>query len=476
MKSGLPKQYPVACHTDHIGLGSTFVAIKGFASNGALFVSRAIEKGATRIVLKQNEQLSQATLRLAHQNEIKIQRVAHTRKALAQLSAQAAGFPAKKLKILGITGTKGKTTTASLLCHILRQAGYQTALLSSVGNMIHNQTFPAPLTTAQPDYLHQFLKTCVDENIEWVVMEVAAQAISLHRIDGIEFDVVIMTNIAREHLEFYASMDAYAQAKMKLVSFCKKDAPVWLNADDARLARIDTNNLHWFGTRANHVQIRGNLLCTEKNNALALKASIIHDDKEYIISCQSLCGEYNLYNVLSAVAGSLHAGVAWPMICKAIAKFSGVPGRLEQFALPNGATAIIDHAHNPLSFQVLLSMLRAQTDQLIVIFGAGGERDHGRRPEMGCIAAEYADFVILTTDNPRSEDPEKIVADIVQSISDKQRHKVIIEMDRKQAIYKAYEASHAGSIITLLGKGTEEYQLVGTTKIPFSERKIVRAL
>lgn len=466
----LPSIYPVACHTDYIGHGSTFVAIKGFSENGVSFIVHAIKKGATHVVIDVEASPSQELVDLAAKKRVVIERVANTRKALAMLSAHAAGYPSKKLKIIGITGTKGKTTTAYLLAHLLKQAGHHVALVSSVENMIGTQIFRAPLTTPQPDYLHQFLKRCVEERIEWVVMEVAAQAISLHRIDGIAFDAMIITNIAREHLEFYTSMNEYVDAKMKFCSFGKEGASVWVNGDDERLARID--GVYRFGIHTDAVQMRGIL---EEREGLVLSASIIHKDTKHAVVSDSLCGEYNLYNMLAAAAGALCAGLSWQQLQKGFATFPGLPGRLEQHHLPSGATVVIDYAHNPSSYQVLLSMLREHTDQLVVVFGAGGERDHGRRPEMGCIAAEYADLVILTMDNPRSEDPGQIVAEIYQGVKENNRQKVMVELDRARAIRAAYEQTHAGSIIALLGKGQEEYQLLGKKKVPFSEREIIRS-
>jgi UDP-N-acetylmuramoyl-L-alanyl-D-glutamate--2,6-diaminopimelate ligase len=201
----------------------------------------------------------------------------------------------------------------------------------------------------------------------------------------------------------------------------------------------------------------------------------VHSGKTYLVSSSALSGEYNLYNMLAAAVGALHVGLPWEQLQKGFATFSGLPGRLERHRLPSGQTVVIDYAHNPLSYQVLLSMLREQTDQLIVVFGAGGERDHGRRPEMGCIAAEYADWVILTTDNPRSEDPEQIITDIYCGILAEKRQKVQVVLDRADAIRFAYEQSHEGAIIALLGKGQEEYQLIGKKKVPYSERDIVRS-
>lgn len=468
----LPDIYPVACHTDHVGPGSTFVAIKGSAFDGVSFISSALEKGATRIVVEKDACLSQSILDLIYERGAVLELVSNARKALAILSAQAALFPATKLKIIAVTGTKGKTTTVYLLAHILKEAGYKVAYLSTVANAIDGHCFPAHLTTAQPDYTHQFLKTCVEYGIDWVIMEVAAQAVSLHRIEGILFDAVLITNIAREHLEFYPSLDAYIQAKFDLLVFRKKGAPAWCNKDDKYLSGISAEDVQWFSMLYGTASLYGVLEKNESTQCIV----VAHDTQRYILSCHALWGTYNVYNVLAALGGALHAGVSWDVLRTAISKFPGVPGRFERYILPNGATAIIDYAHNPLSYQAILSTLRTQTDQLIVVFGAGGERDPGRRPEMGRIVAEYADLAFITTDNPRSENPLHIAQNIIEGVDQSKSNKFVIELDRELAIVRAYQASRAGALVVLLGKGVEEYQIIGKTKLPFSERKIIENL
>ncbi len=206
----LPLMYPVACHTDHIGQGSTFVAIQGFNDDGVRFIPRAIAQGATRIVIQQNVTLPLDTQSLIEKHQVAVMRVEQPRLALAQLAAQAAGYPAKQLNIIGITGTKGKTTSAFLMEHLLKTVGYKTALLGTVKNSILEHTISKGLTTEQPDYLHQFFKLCVDVGIDYVVMEVAAQAVTMHRTYGIDFDGIIFTN-------FYKSMVSFMQASRTIL-------------------------------------------------------------------------------------------------------------------------------------------------------------------------------------------------------------------------------------------------------------------
>lgn len=447
--NNLPLTFPIACHTNQVGPGSTFVAIKGYEKNGVEYIPDAIAKGATSIVIENEANLSDEVLMLLEQKKIVVRRVPDTRLALAILSAQAAGNPAKQLKIIGITGTKGKTTTSFLLWHLLKTAGYKTALLSTVNNYINDEKFSAPLTTAQPDYLHQFLKLCVENDVTHVVMEVAAQALSLHRVYGIEFEGVIFTNFSLEHLEFYANMEDYFAAKCRIFGMTKAHAPILINGDDIWCQKIKpTENMHFFS------------LLRETNT----------------FSCPALIGSFNAYNVTAASMMALKLGISSEAIEQGLATFPGVRGRFERHELPNGATCIIDYAHNPSSYESALGALREMTDHLIVVFGAGGKRDPSKRPLMGQVAAQFADVVLLTSDNPRTEDPELIIADIERGIIPAHTAKVIKIIDRKVAIERAYALARQGTIIALLGKGPDEYQIIGDQKLPFSEAEIIQSI
>ncbi len=468
-----PGIYPVACHTKNIGPGSTFVAIRGVACDGATFIASAIEKGATRIVIERGAQLpddARAVIAQRHHvKHVELLEVENTRRALALLSAEAHGFPAKKLKIIGITGTKGKTTTAFLLHHILKQAGIPVALLSTVHNQIGQTIIPAELTTAQPDFLHYFFARCVAEGITHVVMEVAAQAFSLSRVEGLEFSGALFTNFSHEHLEFYKDMDEYFQAKCQLFAQTQKNAPILFNADDERVASAAPHGAHsfgfapgaTFGLRVEHSSPDGMQVAVSGPITLS-------------VFCPTLFGHFNAYNIGAAVAMAHQFGISAVQVADGVATFPGVRGRLERYKVPNGAICVIDYAHTPDSYRAVLSTLREQTDHLIVIFGAGGRRDKFKRPIMGSIAADYADLVILTSDNPRDEDPDGIIRDIRAGIPESAA--LIIEQDREKAIQIAYRKSHTGSIIVVLGKGPDEYQIVGTQKIPFSEKNIIQNL
>ncbi len=467
----MPKIFPVTCHTDFVGQNSIFVAIQGYADNGINYIKSAIEKGARTIVVHQTVLLPDDLCSIIQECNVTVQRVDNTRKALAQLSAQAAGFPARQLKIIGITGTKGKTTTSFLLEHILRCTGYKTALISSAQNKMNGTVFPASLTTPQPDYLQQFLKLCVDQGVEYVIMEVAAQALTLHRVEGITFCGIIFTNFSHEHLEFYPDLDNYFRAKCLIFNQATDDAPILINNDNEYCMSLLEQHSHMmsFGFNSTENIYHGKLL----TDAIA---SIKLQLREYHFACHSLFGTYNGYNVLAAASMALALRISPDDISRAFETFAGVPGRLQEHVLPNGARCFIDYAHNPESFHAVLSTLRALTSQLIVVFGAGGGRDKSKRPMMGCIAAEIADIVMITSDNPRLEDAATIANDIIGDIPQSLTHKIIQELDRKKAIEYAYQLSDQDSIIALLGKGPDEYQIIGTTKHYFSERSIVEQL
>lgn len=471
----LAQHYPVTCHTDHVGTGSTFVAIPGFKADGTQFIGTALEHGATTIIVQETSVTTQISDRCAQHNARLIS-VPDARRALAEHAAAALGNPASKLKIIGITGTKGKTTTTFLVDAMLRKAGHKTAIISSVYNKIIDNQEPCERTTPEADYLQMFLAVCVQHKVEFVVMEVSSHALELHRVTGITFDAVGFTNLAPDHLDYHLTMDAYFNAKATIFSRCKPGSTIAINSDNSwgeqahtTAQKLATNNqqIVTFGTNANssfhHVKLHiYQASCDGIELVLDLKPGLF-------IDCPQLFGTFNCYNIALASILAHSVGVAYTFITKALASFAGVPGRLQRHVLQNGALAFVDYAHMPLAVEEILTTLRPFTNHLIVVFGAGGDKPKDRRPGMGAAAGIYADEIILTDDNPRTEDRLSIVNDIIAGIAPEHRHKVHVELDRRTAITRA--AQHAGpdTIIALLGKGHQKEYILGTSSTHFDD-------
>lgn len=494
MSYTFPIIYPVACHTDNVGQGTIFVAMPGTKTHGVQFIMDAVNKGATGVVVPQDVQLEPALISFLESRGVELEYAANIRERFAELSAEKNEYPADQLHIIAITGTKGKTTTSFIIRHLLHEAGFNTALIGTVQNQIGEHILPQTLTTPHADYLHVFLAECVREGVTHVIMEVSAQALTLGRVHGIQFGGVVFTNFSQEHAEFYATQDEYFDAKCRLFEQIGITAPIVLNADDEWHCTIRDRHYEK-GCRCDESCYLGNIIYvskhddTEEADGYQSKKycdfRVIHSSMEDGLSlvvntqelrCPKLVGIFNAYNIAMAFALCRDLGIDVEIIQQSLANFPGVKGRMQTYQLPNGAQCIIDHAHTPSSFEAVLSTLRTHTIDLIVVFGIGGNRDTIKRPILGAIAAKYADSVVLTTDNPRNEEPENIIEDIKRGISAELMPKVQVILDREQAIKYAYSISQEGSIIALLAKGSDEYQEIKGIKYPFIEREIVERL
>jgi UDP-N-acetylmuramoyl-L-alanyl-D-glutamate--2,6-diaminopimelate ligase len=466
------KIYPVASHSDNVGQGSVFVAMKGKNTDGMFYIISAIERGATEIVVQDDMQIPDLVMQEIEDAKVKLTRVPDAKKALAWYAAEKNGYPAKKLKIFGITGTKGKTSTAYITYQLLKHTGYKAALLSTAEKLILDQKIDIDLTTPLPDHIHAFLRTCVENGVQVVVMEVSAQSLTLHRIETIEFDAAAFTNFSHEHLEFYPNLDIYFQEKCKIFKYVKNNGSIFVNCDDEygkqicqehpeykRYSLID-QTAYMYGQT--HVQ----------NHRLVL--DVVCQQQQYKIYTQ-LFGLFNGYNLLAAMSLVRSLDISFEKIAQAAQQIYSIPGRMEFYEFSNGAMCFIDYAHNPSSFEAVLSTMRQLTDHLIVVFGAGGARDKSKRPMMGAIVDKYADIAILTSDNPRNEDPVDIINDIAAGFDPSTDLTVIREVNRKVAIETAHQMSKKGSVIAILGKGRDEYQIIGKLTFPFQERLIIKS-
>ncbi len=472
----LPKHYPVTCHTDHVGTGSTFVAIKGLRDDGAGYITHALQKGATTIITEQTpEQANIERLCTTHNARLII--VPNARQALAEESSKQLGYPCQKLKIIGITGTKGKTTTTYLTEHILRSAGYKTAIISTIVNRILDEAESSTNTTPNSDYLQMFFAECIKRGVEYVVMEVSSHALDFYRVHGVTFAGIGFTNLAPEHMDFYATLNDYFASKARLFSHIKAEGIIVINTDNEwgikaiSIAEHYATNMHAttlsFGQQPTAKAPFAIQQTSFDGIAITLHNQTLH--------CPTLFGTYNCYNLTMATLLSLAANISLASIAAALKTFPGVPGRLQRHILKNGAHAFVDYAHNPSSFEQVLSTLRQHTTNLIVVFGCGGNKDTTKRPVMGKLAAAFADKVIVTDDNPRYENRQAIINEIIAGIPQEHVSKVITEPDRRKAIALAAALSQPGSIIALLGKGHETYYLIEGQTYHFDDFEEIRS-
>jgi UDP-N-acetylmuramoyl-L-alanyl-D-glutamate--2,6-diaminopimelate ligase len=466
---------PVTCDTAKITIGSTFVACNGSQFRGIDFIPQAIQNGAVHIIA--GTQHSQELVSIEQQNpNITFSYTSHPRKALAEEAAKAYGYPTKKLRFVGITGTKGKSTITHLIEHMLRKAGRKTALIGGVANKILDTSIPSSLTTPNSDFLQAFFAVCVKEGVDTVVMEVSSHALSLDRTYGIKFDAVGFTNLAQDHLDFYANMKAYCDAKILLFNQLKHTGQAIINLDHAWG--------HYVGEAAKS-QLHSNQIITLSDQKLAnsklsildsslegLKLSLVNHRQNNTLSLTSryLFGRPFAYNIAMAGLIGQSLGIADEIITQALTSFTGTPGRLQLHVLKNGAKAFVDFAHSGPSMEAVLQMLRPLTDNLIVLFGCGGDRPKERRFLMPRVAGAFGDYIIITEDNPRTEDRLQILRDIEANIPLEAQHKTQTIQDRRQAIAAAISlATTPSSIVAILGKGHEPYQIIGTTHHHFDD-------
>jgi UDP-N-acetylmuramoyl-L-alanyl-D-glutamate--2,6-diaminopimelate ligase len=465
----IPEHYPVTCDSRRVGPGSTFVAIPGFTTNGTVFIPKALAQGATRIVLATKDYTHDIAA-MCQQHGATVFLVENPRAALADLAAEALDYPAKKLSIIGITGTKGKSTTTMLIAHLLEASGHKVALINTIYNSICGEREKSTHTTPEADYLQLFFATCVERGVTHVIMEVSSHALSLSRTRGIVFKATGFTNLAPEHLDFYNSMEEYFAAKASIFMQTDAQSIIAINADNEwsaqaiKAAKEAVQKTHaavtTFGLEGSSTPSD---CCMVINTASAdgIKLSFIEN---LVVECPQLFGSFNCYNIAMAILIAAHCGMTHDQIKSALSAFPGVPGRLQRHILKNGARTFVDYAHNPSSMGEVLKTLRPFTSHLIVVFGCGGDRDTTKRPVMGSIAALYADRIIITNDNPRTEEPAAIITQIMAGIPADKQPVVTSIQDRRAAIALAAQEAHPHSIIALLGKGHEDYYLIGNQR------------
>ena len=448
--------------------GSVFVAIKGFNTDGHLFILDALNKKAIAIVLENNDAIPDSLV--SHFGAIKIL-VKNSREALAELSHKFYNEPSKKMRLIGITGTNGKTTTAFFLKNIFETAGYKVGLTGTISNYIGNKRIEAQLTTPEANDLNKLLHEMYKTGCEFAVMEISSHSLALKRVYGLHYSFAVFTNITAEHLDFHGDFENYLNSKKILFDELLSSSSAIYNVDDLHSVDVmkDCNSLKYsYGTSNGSQFMISEIRCDLTGTSFRLENS----NKSFPIQT-SLVGDFNAYNATAAFAVSKLAGLKDEIITKGITTTPQVPGRFE--VLTNGTRkVIIDYSHTPDSLEKALMAIRNITEKknpVYTVFGCGGNRDKHKRPVMGKIATELSDNVIVTSDNPRNENPDSIINEIKEGIT-KNNYKVI--EDRESAIKEAIKNSVKNSVILIAGKGHEDYQEIGGVRTHFSDKEIAK--
>ncbi len=454
--------------------GDLFFAVKGYKTDGNKYINEVFEKGARAAVTDASNGFT----------DTRIMRVKDVRKTLSLMSCRYYDFPSTKMKIIGITGTNGKTTISSMIYHILFSCGKRCGLIGTNGNMINNRFVKTLYTTPESPELQRLLKDMADEHVEFTAMEVSSHALALQRVYGIDFDIAVFSNLTMDHLDFHGNMKNYFNSKkilfdsLKRINTKNRNTKAIYNEDDEYGTKIISS------TEAERVSYginSGMYKCEDidmdfKGTSFRLLVPENGGDSSHIKIKTKLTGRFNIYNTLAAIAAAYSAGLDYGEITGALKSFEPVEGRFNQIVLKNGANAVVDYSHTPDSLLNALKTIREilvsmkSKGKIITVFGCGGDRDKIKRPLMGKIASEYSDKVFITSDNPRTEDPIEIITGIKSGI--KMDNYTIIE-NRKDAISRAVELSGKNDIILVAGKGHENYQEINGVKYHFSDKEVL---
>lgn len=457
-----------------IRAGDCFVALRGTHADGHRFVPDAIAQGASVVVLEDDNLYPDPYF--LHAGVLKIV-VGNTRKALALMSSNFYGRPASDLTMIGVTGTNGKTTTTFLLSAILNAAGFVPGLIGTIEYHIGGRTIPATHTTPESLELQGLLGEMRGAGVNAVAMEVSSHALDQSRTYGIGFQAAVFTNLTQDHLDYHGTMERYFDAKKLLFDALKPGGRAVINADDEWGARLMSGVHHPVVSYG--LDPRASIHALESTLSIQGTQVTVGFEAGCIVVRSPLVGRFNVFNILAAFATGTALDITPDILVKGIESVSAVPGRFERIPSPNGWTAIVDYAHTPDALEKCLSTIRevltgSPGSRVITVFGAGGDRDRTKRPLMGKIAAQLSDIVVITSDNPRTEDPLAIIGDIVRGVPPP----VLLrqEPDRKKAIGLAVEQARPGDVILIAGKGHEGYQVIGTERLPFSDRAVLEEL
>ncbi len=443
--------------------GALFIAVKGFGTDGHAYIGKAVENGASAIIFENPDFRPEG---------IPAARTADARKAVALAADLFYGRPSTKLKLVGITGTNGKTTTATMLYRLFTGMGYGCGLLSTIANYICGKEYPTLNTTSDPITINSLLAEMVKAGCEYCFMEVSSVGIEQERVAGLTFAGGIFSNLTHDHLDYHKTFAEYLRCKKMFFDSLPPDAFALTNIDD-RNGRVMVQNTkarvvtYSCRSAADHTC----RIIEESFDGMLVRM----DGKE--VWCR-LIGAHNAYNLLAVYSAAVLLGADGEEALQGISGLTPVAGRMEYLRGKNGLTVVIDYAHTPDALENVLKTLRetGRGNSIITVFGCGGDRDRSKRPEMAAVAEKYSDRVFVTSDNPRTEDPEAIINEIMTGFSAEGLRKAIAITDRKNAIRTAVMTAPEGAVILLAGKGHETYQIIGHEKRDFNEYGIVKEI
>ena len=443
--------------------GALFVAVKGFASDGHNYIDSVVSKGATAIIYEDESKVSNVPENIA------LVQVKSSRYALAIAAANFYDNPSRKLTLVGITGTNGKTTTVTLLHRMFTSLGYSCGLLSTIANYVGNRGSEAVNTTSDPLTINSLLNEMVNEGCEYCFMEVSSIGVEQDRVAGLHFKAGIFSNLTHDHLDYHKTFAEYLRCKKLFFDTLPKDAFAITNVDD-RNGMVMSQN-----TKAKVITYSCRSIADHTCRVVeqSFEGMLLRMDNQEVWS--GLIGQHNAYNLLALYTTAVTLGAAPEETLVAISALKPAPGRLENLRGPKGTSIIIDYAHTPDAMENVLKTLReiAPGHELICVFGCGGDRDKTKRPEMAQVAQKFADKIIVTSDNSRTEKTSDIMADIKAGMDISGKSRSLFIEDREQAIRTAVMIASEGATILLAGKGHETYQIIGTEKTNFNEKEIV---
>jgi UDP-N-acetylmuramoyl-L-alanyl-D-glutamate--2,6-diaminopimelate ligase len=441
---------------------SVFFAIKGALSDGHNYIGQTIDAGATVVICEEMPQ--------ELKDNVTYIQVADTHIALGKMASNFHDHPSAKLKLIGITGTNGKTTIATLLFKLFRELGYQVGLISTVQNQINDEIIPSTHTTPNPIALNELLDKMVKAGCDFCFMEVSSHAVAQHRIEGLNFTGGVFSNITHDHLDFHKTFDNYLKAKKGFFDELPKTAFALVNADDKNGAVMVQN------TKALKKTYALKQLADFKAKILENRFSGLNLEIDHVDVFFKLVGSFNAYNLLAVYGTAILLGEDKFNVLTILSNLTGAEGRFDYVTNKSNVIGIVDYAHTPDAVQNVLSTIqdiRKGTEQVITIIGCGGDRDKTKRPIMAQVACDWSDKVILTSDNPRTENPQTIVEEMEAGVSPTNKRKTLTIVDRKEAIKTACHLAKPGDIILLAGKGHEKYQEVNGVKHHFDDKEIL---